>query len=95
MAFITTFHLQASADAALSCKPERPVARGGHGFSIFFSFTLVRKINFFTLVHKINFFALVRKINFLHTFGKMTITCSRNYGENARERIFRFFFICA
>ncbi len=31
MAFVTTLHLQASADAALSCKPGRSVTRGGHG----------------------------------------------------------------
>ncbi len=31
MAFVTTLHLQASADAALSCKPGSPVTRGGHG----------------------------------------------------------------
>ncbi len=31
MAFVTTLHLQASADVALSCKPEKPVTRGGHG----------------------------------------------------------------
>ncbi len=30
MAFVTTLHLQASADAELSCKPVRPVTRGGH-----------------------------------------------------------------
>ncbi len=30
MAFVTTLHLQASDDAALSCKPMRPVTRGGH-----------------------------------------------------------------
>ncbi len=29
MAFITTLHLQASADAAMSCKPVQPVTRGG------------------------------------------------------------------
>ncbi len=29
MAFVTTLHLQASADAALSCKPVQPVTRGG------------------------------------------------------------------
>ncbi len=28
MAFVTTLHLQASADVALSCKPGRPVTRG-------------------------------------------------------------------
>ncbi len=33
MAFVTMLHLQASADAALSCKPGRPVSRGGHGYS--------------------------------------------------------------
>ncbi len=32
MGFVTTLHLQASADAALSCKPVRPVSRGGHVF---------------------------------------------------------------
>ncbi len=33
MAFVTTLqlHLQASADAAFSCKPRRPVTKGGHG----------------------------------------------------------------
>ncbi len=31
MAFVTMLHLQASADVALSCKPGRPVTRGGHG----------------------------------------------------------------
>ncbi len=31
MAFVTTLHLQASADAALSCKPGRPVTRRGCG----------------------------------------------------------------
>ncbi len=31
MAFVTTLHLQASADAALSCKPGRPVTIRGHG----------------------------------------------------------------
>ncbi len=31
MAFVTTLHLQASSDAALSCKPVRPVTKGGHG----------------------------------------------------------------
>ncbi len=30
IAFVTTLHLQASADAALSCKPGRLVTRGGH-----------------------------------------------------------------
>ncbi len=30
MAFVTTLHLQVSADAALSCKPGRPVTKGGH-----------------------------------------------------------------
>ncbi len=30
MAFVTRLHLQASADAALSCKPERPVFRGNY-----------------------------------------------------------------
>ncbi len=33
MAFVTTLHLQASADAALSCKPVRPITRGGHGMA--------------------------------------------------------------
>ncbi len=31
MAFVTTLHLQASADAAFSCKPVWPVTRGGCG----------------------------------------------------------------
>ncbi len=31
MAFVITLHLQASADAALSCNPVRPVTRGAHG----------------------------------------------------------------
>ncbi len=35
MAFVTMLHLQASADAALSCKPGRPVPRGGHVFGHF------------------------------------------------------------
>ncbi len=30
MASVTIFHLQASADAGLSCKPGRPVTRGVH-----------------------------------------------------------------
>ncbi len=30
MAFVTALHLQASADAAFSCKPLWPVTRGGH-----------------------------------------------------------------
>ncbi len=30
MAFVTELHLQASADAALSCKTGRPVTRGDH-----------------------------------------------------------------
>ncbi len=30
MAFVTTLHLQTSADATLSCKPGRPVTRGDH-----------------------------------------------------------------
>ncbi len=33
MAFVTTHHLQASADAALSCKPGRLVTRDGHDYS--------------------------------------------------------------
>ncbi len=32
MAFVTILHLQASADAALSCEPGRPVTRGGNGY---------------------------------------------------------------
>ncbi len=35
MAFVTTFHLQASADAALSCKPGQPVTRGGCELELF------------------------------------------------------------
>ncbi len=35
MAFVTTLHLQTSADAALSCKPGRPVTRGGHEQGLF------------------------------------------------------------
>ncbi len=34
MAFVTTLHLQASVDAALSSKPGRPVTRSGHGTSV-------------------------------------------------------------
>ncbi len=34
MAFVTTLHLQASAAAALSCKPMLPVTRGGHGHTL-------------------------------------------------------------
>ncbi len=31
MAIVTTLHLQALANAVVSCKPGRPVTRGGHG----------------------------------------------------------------
>ncbi len=36
MGFVTTLHLQASADAALSCEPGMPVTRGGHGMNHYF-----------------------------------------------------------
>ncbi len=32
MAFVTTLHLQASADTALSCKPVQPVTKGARAF---------------------------------------------------------------
>ncbi len=34
MSFVTTLHLQASADAALSCKPVQPVTTGGRGYTL-------------------------------------------------------------